>query len=608
MIKIINRHVLFLFVAGMSLSANGQSKSTVFPPWWWQGMANDTLEIMVYHTAAFTEVPQVKNGPEMLKAALAPNPQYAYLTLKIGTFSGSFTIKAPHFESSYEIKKRVSFSPRPLRQKDALYLITPDRFANGDPTNDEPDGMQEKNYNRDDLYSRHGGDIQGIINKLDYIQNTGFTSLWINPLLTNDQPQASYHGYAITDHYHIDPRYGSNALYAKLVDEMHRRGMKMIMDVVYNHVGSQHLLYQNPPDKDFFHYPELDTAPRTNYRAATLFDPYASQADIKLFNQGWFDYHMPDVNQSNPHMARFLIQNSIWWIEAFQLDGFRIDTYTYSHPKFTAALGKRIKEEYPEFFSFGEVWVHGPEIQSYFAGGNRYNPLETYLDGVADFQLYYAINEALNQEQGWTEGIARTYYCLAGDYLYQNPENLVTFLDNHDEGRFFGHIGESLAKYKIGLGMLYTLRGIPCTYYGTEILMKETANHGVIREDFPGGWLGDARDKFTERGRTDIENEAYQYMQKLLQWRSQSQAIAQGSLTHFVPKNGLYVYSRTYKEERVLVLVNTNAQEPQNVAMERFREIWPQGTTGRDVLTGKNYTGAHLTVPALSILILESKP
>ena len=587
-------------------SGYAQKNIRAFPPEWWQGFANDTLEIMVYNPQGFSAAPEVKQGPQLLSSALAPNPDYAYITLKIGDFTGKFKITSGNFKLSYRIQKRSGYQRPFLQQSDAMYLITPDRFANGDPKNDSVAGLNEKVYSRDAIYGRHGGDIQGIINKLDYIRETGFNTLWISPLLENDQYQASYHGYAITDHYKIDPRFGSNELYASLVEKMHNSGMKMIMDVVYNHFGSEHLLFQNPPDSSFFHYFGKEDPPRTNYRAATLFDPHASQRDSKLFNDGWFDGHMPDVNQRNPHVARFLIQNSIWWAEKFAVDGFRIDTYTYSDQEFMAQLGKRMHREFEDFFSFGEVWVHGPEIQSYFAGGNRYNPHETHLSGVTDFQLKYALQEAVKKEQGWTEGIAKVYYVLAGDYLYKKPAQNVVFIDNHDDPRFFGVVDENFAKWKVALGMLYTMRGIPCTYYGTEILMSETENHGVIREDFPGGWASDSLDKFTASGRTEAEEEAYQYLKTLLRWRSNSEAINKGKLIHYEPKEGLYVYGRLTQDEHVLVLVNTSEEGTHQVNFANYAEIWPEGATGRDIISGETYSES-ISVAPMSIAILEAR-
>jgi len=434
--------VLYLGLTASVLSLfTAQAQITAYPPHWFKGAKNPSLELLLFNPKGFKEAPQLRaeNGPALIFSEIAQNPQYAYFKVNLEGFpADDFTITAGQQEIRYQLKKPSSHRPQPLTQADALYLITPDRFANGEPANDEVAGMNDKKLGREFPFGRHGGDIQGIISKLDYIQNTGFTTLWISPLMENNEFKESYHGYAITNHYQIDPRFGSNAIYKRLINQLHQRDMKMVMDVVYNHFGSQHHLFLNPPDSSFFHFhPEFV---KTNYRAVTVMDPHAAPSDLEQFTNGWFDNHMPDVNQKNPHMQQFLIQYSLWWIFEFGVDAFRIDTYAYPDQEFMALLGKRVKEEFPSFFLFGEIWVHMPEIQSYFAANNKHNPYNSYLDGVTDFQLKYAIKEALHQQQGWTSGVAKIYYRLAADYLYENPNNLVTFIDNHDEARIFGEL------------------------------------------------------------------------------------------------------------------------------------------------------------------------
>lgn len=592
---------LIILLVALGLTA----QPSCYPPHWWKGMNNDTVEILLDAGFDMAEAPRLSGpGIEIISSLLAPNPNYAYLTIVAGKNSADeLYIEAEGISIRYELRDRKPFEAGGLSPADVMYLITPDRFANGDPDNDMLPGMNEEEYSRKAIYGRHGGDIAGIIGQLDYINDLGCNSLWISPLLENDEFNASYHGYAITDHYNIDPRFGTNELYARLVDEMHQRDMKMVMDVIYNHFGSQHHLFLNPPDSGFFNWHEVFT--RTNYRAATLYDPHASALDKEIFANGWFDGHMPDVNQRNPHVAAFLIQNSLWWIEEYGIDAFRIDTYTYSDQGFMADLAGRVKQEYPGFFLFGEAWVHFPEIQSYFVEANRYNPIATHLNSVKDFQFAFALTEALEKEQEWTGGVAKLYYRLAADYLYADPSTLVTFLDNHDLARIYGTLEQDMARMKLALGVLLTMRGIPCIYYGTEIGMKETANHGVIREDFPGGWADDVVNKFTSDGRTDEENQIYNWIQKILNWRSGSMAVTEGDFMHFVPVDGVYVYFRYTDDEVVMVMINTNHEREVEVDLVRFEEIWSLSSAANDVLKAVSFDGDSIKIPAKGIIILE---
>lgn len=588
------------------LSFTGTAQLEAYPPHWYRGFEHDTLEILLFSPREMKKLPVIEGEVTVVDVSLASNPQYAYITVVSGEGEPiDFKIKAASKSLQYELRGRSPYEPKGLSPEDAIYLITPDRFANADPENDKVEGMNEQVYSRDSAFGRHGGDIQGIIDHLDYIKDLGFTSLWISPLLENDQEQASYHGYAITDHFRIDPRFGDNELYEFLVHELHERDMKMVRDVVYNHFGSQHQLFQNPPDSGFFHW--HDEYLQTNYRAVNLFDPHASNADSTRFSDGWFDGHMPDVNQRNPHMANFLIQQSIWSIEEFGIDAFRIDTYTYPDLAFMGKLAKRIRDEYEDFFLFGETWVHGPEIQSYFVEENPFNPISTHMQSVTDFQLAFAIQEALTRPQGWTDGMAKVYYRLAADYLYKDPSVLVTFLDNHDLARIYGSLGKDVDKLKVALGMLFTIRGIPCMYYGTEIGMSKTENHGVIREDFPGGWPDDPVDKFTRDGRTEEENEIFNFVENLLEWRDNSEAVTEGKMMHFIPENGVYAYFRYVEDEeneKVMVLVNTSG-EPQKVDLSRFSEIWPQGTPAINVLSDTKLNESSLNLEPMSITIAE---
>lgn len=598
---LIHTNLMILFICG-SLMAQPQC----YPPHWWKSMNNDTLEILVDAGVSMDEVPQVSGDISVISSELAKNSRYAYVTVIADKNApDEFKIKAGKKSLMYQLKDRISFSPPGLNPADVMYLITPDRFANADASNDQVKEMNEKVYSRDSIYGRHGGDIAGIIEHLDYIDDLGCNALWICPLVENNEFKASYHGYAITNHYKIDPRFGSNDLYGELMSELHSRDMKMVMDVIYNHFGSQHHLFLSPPDSGFFNWHE--EFQRTNYRASTLYDPHASEADKRIFTDGWFDGHMPDVNQRNPHMAAFLIQNSIWWIEEFGIDAFRIDTYTYPDQQFMADLSGRIRFEYPTFFLFGETWVHFPEIQSYFVEGNRYNSIATHLNNVTDFQFAFALTEALEKEQEWTGGIAKLYYRLASDYLYEDPSTLITFLDNHDLARIYGTLNQDMAKMQMAMGVLFTMRGIPCLYYGTEIGMKETENHGVIREDFPGGWKSDAINKFVSEGRTEEENQIFNWIQSLLQWRKGSEAITNGKFMHFVPEGGVYTYFRYTEEEVVMVVINTNTNKQVELDLSRFTEIWPLESSAKNVMNGESFSGKKLAIPAKGIVILEQK-
>lgn len=572
--------ISFLLICTQLAYAQRQQVNRVDPAFWWTGMITNQIELMVYHpgiaefTAAFNYP-----GVQLVKQEKLNSPNYLFLTLKIESSAkpGKFTIiferGRQRLNYVYELKERIKSNKRVqgLNTSDFIYLIMPDRFSNGDPTNDIVKGMHQTTLNRDSMFYRHGGDLQGIINKLDYLKDLGVTALWLNPVQENNEEHESYHGYAITDHYKIDPRLGSNALYLELVEKAHEKGIKIIMDIVPNHIGDKHHLYLDRPSDDWFHL--YDKFTKTNYRAPTLLDPYRSEYDLKLFSNGWFDKHMPDLNQKNEKVAKFLIQNYIWWVEYSGLDGFRIDTYAYPDQTFMSVMAQEILKEYPNIGMFGEIWDHGVPAQAFFLENykarGRFN---SYLPSAVDFQLYQALTNTVTEKFGWTEGISRIYYTLAFDHLYQNPFNLVTFVDNHDLSRFYSICGENLDKFKIGLGILLTTRGIPSIYYGTEILMKNFADpDGKVREDFPGGWPGDKVNKFVAEGRTEIENEAFNYIRRLAQWRKKTPVLHDGKLMQFVPEKGIYVYFRYNEQNTVMVIVNTN-EDTKMLKTSRFEE------------------------------------
>lgn len=507
---------------------------------------------------------------------------------------------------AYELKARnAGKKAQGVTSRDLVYLIMPDRFANGDKRNDIVKGMRETALNRDSMYYRHGGDLQGIIDHLDYLQDLGVTALWLNPVLENDQPRTSYHGYANTENYKIDPRYGSNELYKKLVDELHRRGMKMIKDLVHNHTGSMHYTIRDMPSKDWVH--QWPSFTRSNFRDQALFDPYAAQADRKLMTDGWFDMHMPDMNQANPYVRNYFTQSHIWWVEYAGVDGFRLDTYGYNDAAYMAEWAKAIKAEYPGLTFFGETWVRGVPNQVFFTQGNTvHRGFDSELPGVTDFQCLWAITDALSGKTGWDDGVVRLYTTLASDFVYQDATRNVVFLDNHDLSRFYSVVGESIHKYKSALAWLLTTRGIPQLYYGAEILMKNLANpDGRVREDFKGGWPEDRGNKFTAAGRTPAENDLFNYVRKLALYRRDNAVLQTGRMMQYVPENGVYAYFRYNTEKTVMVVMNSTAQA-QTLAVKRFEERMKGFFKALDIVSGREQAiSDSLAIPAETTLVLE---
>lgn len=554
----------------------------VEPANWWIGMKNRQVEIM-FHRAGIADL-EVKMGKfagvKLLKIEKTDNPNYLFITLDISPkakpgklvfhFSKGENIVSQDFPLLARNKKTKAQGVNP---SDVIYLIMPDRFSNGDPSNDNVAGMRQ-GLERDSLLGRHGGDLQGIINHLDYIKELGISAIWLNPELENDQIQASYHGYAATDFYKVDARFGGNSMFLKFVEKCHERGIKVVRDVVLNHIGSEHWWMSDLPAKDWLNVWENFT--QTSYRAPTLVDPYASERDKKIFNDGWFVRSMPDLNQRNPHVANYLIQNAIWWMEYAGLDDFRIDTYTYSDQKFCSEWCRRVREEYPNLNMFGEVWENSVISQGFFADGQplqRAGGFNSNLPSLVDFQWCFAVHEMLNNEQSWTGGAAKMYYVMSQDYFYKNPLRNVIMLDNHDFSRFHTIIGENFDKWKSGVAMLFTGRGIPQIYYQTEILGtgNEHPSHGNIRKDFPGGWAGDASNKFTAAGRTAQENEAFNFCKTLISFRNKTTALQNGKLTQFVPDNSVYTYFRYDDKTTVMMIINT-ANSERTIEMNRFSE------------------------------------
>lgn len=586
------------------------------PPSWMPKNDGEEIELLLIGNE-FNNIQEVTSDNESLEVIHvenADNPEYLYVTVRLNPVSetSEVTLRCNGGRQS----SAIAFTLHPwenrehgLSADDYLYLITADRFANGDTSNDAFSHLNEPTIDRTEPYARHGGDLRGIIDHLDYIEELGITGLWISPLLENNESEASYHGYAITDHYNLDPRNGTNQEYSELSEELKNRDMKLVMDVVYNHFGDEHYLFKNPPSQDWFN--QWDRYTQTNYKATSLMDPYASEHDRNLMANGWFDRHMPDVNQRNPHVAKWLIQNSIWWIDMFGIDAFRIDTYAYPDQQFMANLDSILLDRYPNFFIFAETWVHHEPTQYWFMRENTDRAFNSHLQSVTDFQFYFALKEALTQESGWSNGMSKLYYVLAHDYWYDNPELLVTFADNHDEGRFYGMIGEDLRKYKIGLGIMMTTRGIPCLYYGTEILMRETDGHGKMRQDFPGGWESDTINKFEEDGRTAEEQEAFEFIAHLGRLRTSDPLLTQGKLIQWAVHDGVYVYTREWNDEVLMVIVNRNDTENSiewsvyDEVLKRRRSFEVEGSTDYETGDEIDITEAETVLAPNSISILR---
>lgn len=595
------------------------SDPRIAPANWWTGMAVPELEIMVHQTGVggYTQASVDHPGVRVTYVEGTENPNYLFIGLHIapGTPAGTFDIQLTDGQGAtalpYELREhpRQSQGRSKLSSADFMYLIMPDRFANGDPTNDSVEGMAQIGTNRDKVFFRHGGDLRGIMDRLDYLEELGITALWLNPVLENDQPYESYHGYAVTDHYRIDRRFGTNEDYRALVEAAHARGIKVIMDVIFNHVGDRHYFIEDLPSSDWIHqWPEYT---QTTYRATTLLDPHVSDYDRRRMTDGWFDKHMPDLNQDNPHLANYLIQNSIWWTLYSGQDGFRIDTYAYPDPVFMARWNERMLAEFPDLGIFGETWVHGPAVQAWFVGGRQlHQDFNTHLPGVTDFQLYYALHEALNAEPGWTDGVLRLYYTLAQDYLYTDPSTNITFLDNHDIARLFTTLQQDPKKMKSALALLLTIRGIPMINYGTELAFEGSG--GGFGEggriDFRGGFPGDERSLFAEANRSELEGEIFDFTKALANYRKTNDALRYGAMTQFVPQDGVYVFFRHTGEDRVMVIFNGNDTDRKAIDLSPYAEQLAGYTTGREITNGSKPVGLdQLDLSGKEVKVIELK-
>ncbi len=598
----------FLLVKGSSVFAQKELKK-VEPMFWWVGMADPNLQLLVYgKDLADTKVELNYPGVTLVSVSQVENPNYLFLDLlidesaKAGKFDINFLYgKKGKLTYQYELKGREGRKGRiqGLDPSDVMYLVMPDRFANGNPENDDMPGMLEKS-NRSFKGGKHGGDLKGISDHLDYIKDLGFTTIWLNPFLENNNKAWSYHGYAITDFYNSDPRYGSNQDYKALVAKTHSMKMKVVMDMVFNHCGIGHWWTNDLPMKSWFNqHPEYF---KTNFKAEVITDPHASEADRYKMTSGWFDTNMPDLNQSNPFLATYLIQNSIWWIEYSGIDGIRMDTYPYPYKEMMANWTKRVLTEYPGFYLVGETWIGNPMRLAYWANGVQgYDQYQSGLSSISDFPLFYAIEDAFSK----SNTVFPLWDVLTLDFNYTQPQQNKIFADNHDTDRLFHTVGKDLDKFKLAFSYLLTTRGIPQLLYGTEILMDGHGDHGDIRADFPGGWAGDAKNAFTAEGRTEQQNEAFNFLRALLRWRQTSKAISQGKLVHFVPEDDVYVYFRILDEEVVMTLLNFS-KEDKVVNLDRFKECLKHSKFGKNVLTNHEISWTNeLVAPAMTPLVID---
>jgi len=590
--------IVFLFSWGGGQTARAMEIKKVAPSFWWAGMKNPELQILLYgEDLALSDVSVSGEGIYLKETVRQDNPNYLLLYLDLSEAKAqTFQILLKHgkkkLQIPYELKSRVRRGEdvKGFTSEDVLYLIMPDRFANGNPENDVVDGMREKKIDRADSFARHGGDIQGISNHLDYIADLGVTAIWLNPTQENDMESGSYHGYAITDYYQIDRRFGSNEDFCALVEKAHERNLKVVMDMIFNHCGSENYLFKDKPSKEWFNY--HSNYVQTSFKTASVMDIHASAFEKKIATDGWFTSVMPDFNQCNRHVARYLIQSSIWWIEYAGINGIRQDTHPYADFDFMSQWCKEVLDEYPYFNIVGETWLNSNVLVSYWQKDSKLAaPLNSNLPTVMDFPLQALINQAFDEETGeWGGGLYKLYDYQTQDLVYANPMNLLTFLDNHDTSRFAqtDEMAKNLKRYKQAMVFLLTTRGIPQIYYGTEILMTgdKGKGDGDLRKDFPGGWQGDTRNCFAKNGRTALENEAFEFTRQLLNWRKGNQVIGKGSLKHYSIQNGVYVYQREFNGKSVVIIMN-GTDDSKELDLAPYQEILPR-ENALDVLTGKN--------------------
>lgn len=614
--RILSLLTILALMVGIASASSRPQISRIDPPHWWAGMRQDTLQLMVYgsniaNASATLDYP----GVDIAKTVRLESPDYLLLYLVVGREAQPGTLPIRFIDGN----KATTYNYQLLRRKsspqshvgfdcsDVLYLVMPDRFARGSKSPDESKRVKGMDFpvkaDRSNLDARHGGDIAGLHEHLDYLDTLGVTALWVNPVLENDMPKGDYHGYATTDYYRIDPRLGTNDEWNAFVEAAHGRGMKVVMDMIFNHCGSNHVWFNNRPSRDWFNFP--DGYVKTNYRLATISDPYASKHDRTLTTDGWFSEQMPDLNQRNPHLLRYLTQCSIWWVEESGIDGIRMDTHPYADFSSMAQWLSDLKGEYPNFNIVGECWVNNEGAPAFWQADSKVNAIgNPQLPTVMDFPLQGMMRDAVSTDGG----LNRIYEHLGLDYLFTDPSRVLTFLDNHDTDRFLKDEPADLSRWKQAMTLLLTTRGIPQLYYGDEIAMSGTMTptDGSVRLDFPGGFVTDTVNAFTAAGRTALQNEAFDFLSKLLHWRRNTPAVKCGSLLHFIPQDGIYVYQRRDEDGNdVVILMNGNDRQA-TMDMSQTTEVLPVGSKRTDMLTSEVVTiGDRLTFLPRQILILQ---
>lgn len=591
--------------------------SRVEPPFWYAGMHKSEIQILFYGNNIAENQVSISNNIPIKEVKKTENPNYLFVTIDtknspaqelLFTFSKNNTT---NFTKKYSLKaRRVNSAQRKgFDASDVVYLIMSDRFANGNPKNDSDPTVTEK-HDRSIPGGRHGGDIAGMIQHLDYIKELGATAVWPTPLCEDNDKAFSYHTYGQSDVYKIDPRFGTNEEYAQLGRELHKRDMKLIMDYVTNHWGAEHWMMKDLPTYDWLH--QFPGYAQTNYKMTTQFDTNASKIDTKMCMDGWFVKSMPDLNQSNPLVLNYLIQNAIWWIEYADLDGFRVDTYSYCDKEGIAKWTKAITDEYPNFNIVGEVWMYQQAQMAYWQKDSKIGALQnynSYLPSVMDFTLHQATSSVFNEnEPSWDKGLIKIYDNFTNDFLYPNINNILTFVENHDTMRFNEIYKNDFKKYQMAMTLLATSRGIPQIYYGSEIGMngnKDKNGDADIRKDFPGGWKGDTNNAFTKIGRTPEQEKFFAFTSKLLQWRKTNEALHFGKTTHYIPENNVYVYFRHSEHKKVMVVLN-NSKKTQTVDLARFKENLQDFSSGKSVLDNKTIDLTKtLTIEGETPIILE---
>ena len=613
--KLLYLIVMMLFSFNLFASVNIDK---IDPPFWYAGMKSPELQLFVYgENIGDASVSVNYPGISLSSTVRLESNNYLIVYLHIDpsvqpcTFPITFTIGKKKLVKQYELLARAKAGSERMGfdASDALYLLMPDRFANGNPDNDNLPGMSPYKIDRNDPNARHGGDLAGISNNLQYFKDLGVTALWFTPVLENNMEGGSYHGYATTDYYKVDPRFGTNEEYKQLIAEAHDNDLKIVMDMIFNHNGFEHPWIKDMPSKDFFNYPDYENNfKQTSFKLTPLVDPYRSQYDFDQMVNGWFVPSMPDLNQKNPHVYTYLKQNSFWWIEYADIDGIRMDTYPYADYDAMSDWMRELNEEYPNFNTVGETWVTEPAYTAWWQKDSKLSaPKNSNLKSVMDFSFFDKINTAkTEQTETWFKGLDRVYSNFVYDYLYPDPSNVLAFIENHDTDRFLGE-GQDLPMLKQAATILLTTRRIPQLYYGTEIMMNgvKSQSDGYVRKDFPGGWNDDTVSALTAEGRTPLQNESYDFFKTLLNWRKGNEVIAKGDMVQFMPQNGVYAYARQYDGKTVFVMLNGTDAET-TVPLSFYKEVLNGHTSGTDVLTGKTVVlQDKLTMAPRESLVIE---